>query len=948
MGGVSQVFRNWGLAKKMALLFCLFGLVPMAVVGYLGASAVGDMEDAAGARFQGVAENIADKIDRSLFERYGDVQVFASNRIVGEKYNWYSTERNEIADAMDQYVATYGIYYLTIFVDPVGDVIAVNGKDAQGEPLDTAALYTKNYADAPWLMALLSEEYTTTQPFATPGNDRATGTFIEDLHVDEDVKAVYPGEDGLVIGFSAPVYVEGDLIGYWSNRTKFSLVEEMVQSAYQELKGSGFPNAEITILGDKGQVFVDYDPSTQGTGDITHDLENVLFKLNLAEKGVEAAREAVVGKTGYDQSEHARKNIRQLTGYTHLKGALGFPGMNWSVLVRSPIEEALAEAISFNRNLMLTAMGCLALILPMGLWIGRKGASQIKILQEGAAKMASGDYGSRVVIAAGDEIGQLGEAFNHMAEEIQTKNIDMARASSMMMNAPANLMCADLDLNILYMNPASIKTLKSIEQHLPISVDTMMGQSIDVFHKNPEHQRRILRDPDNLPHQARIQIGPETLDLLVSPVFDANNNYLGPMLTWDLITEKLATEVKLKEANERVKHQAAEFEGKLAAIDKAQAVIEFNLDGTILTANDNFLTTVGYDLVEVQGKHHRMFCEPAYAASPEYQAFWAKLNRGEYESGVYLRIGKGGKEVWIQASYNPIMDANGQPFKVVKFATDITAQKNQDLKLQEGVTQIAEIGNSLAGAAEELNSVSSQMSSMADDTSNQANVVSAAAEQVSKNVQTVSTGSEEMTASIQEIAKNTTDAARVAAQAVSVAESTNATIGKLGQSSAEIGSIIKVITTIAEQTNLLALNATIEAARAGDAGKGFAVVANEVKELAKETTKATENISRMIETIQEDTKGSVDAIEEISTIITQVNDYMNTIASAVEEQTVTTNEMARNVTEASRGSLEIAGNIVSVADGARGTTEGAMQTQQASAELAKMATDLQKVVTGLT
>ncbi len=269
-------------------------------------------------------------------------------------------------------------------------------------------------------------------------------------------------------------------------------------------------------------------------------------------------------------------------------------------------------------------------------------------------------------------------------------------------------------------------------------------------------------------------------------------------------------------------------------------------------------------------------------------------------------------------------------------------------KLQAGVTNIAEIGSNLASASEELTAVSSTMGSTAEETSNQANFVAAAAEQVSINVQSVSIGSEEMTASIQEIAKTTTDAAKVAAKAVDVAESTNAMVGKLGQSSAEIGSIIKVITTIAEQTNLLALNATIEAARAGDAGKGFAVVANEVKELAKETTKATENISRMIEAIQEDTKGSVDAIGQISTIITQVNDHMNTIASAVEEQTVTTNEMARNVTEASKGSTEIAGNIVSVADAARGTTEGATQTQQASAELAKMAADLQTVVSGLT
>ena len=226
-----------------------------------------------------------------------------------------------------------------------------------------------------------------------------------------------------------------------------------------------------------------------------------------------------------------------------------------------------------------------------------------------------------------------------------------------------------------------------------------------------------------------------------------------------------------------------------------------------------------------------------------------------------------------------------------------------------------------------------------------AGVVSAAAEQVSKNVQTVATGTEEMGASIKEIAKSVQDAAKVAATAVRAAETTNATISKLGDSSAEIGKVIKVITSIAQQTNLLALNATIEAARAGEAGKGFAVVANEVKELAKETAKATEYISQKIEAIQSETKMAVDAIAEIGTVINKISDYQNTIASAVEEQTATTNEISRNVTEAARGSTEIAQNITGVATSARSTSAGAHDTQKAAGELSRMAAELQSIVT---
>jgi len=264
--------------------------------------------------------------------------------------------------------------------------------------------------------------------------------------------------------------------------------------------------------------------------------------------------------------------------------------------------------------------------------------------------------------------------------------------------------------------------------------------------------------------------------------------------------------------------------------------------------------------------------------------------------------------------------------------------------LRENMQTIASNAQSLSASSEELSSVSTQVSSAAEETASQANIVSAAAEQVSKNVGTVATGTEEMTASIREIAKNASEAAKVAGHAATVAENTNVTVAKLGDSSIEIGNVIKVITSIAEQTNLLALNATIEAARAGEAGKGFAVVANEVKELAKQTAKATEEIGSKIKTIQNDTQGAVDAIKEISAIIGQINQIQTVIASAVEEQAATTNEIAKNVGEAATGATEIAKNISSVSQAAKGTTEGATQTSTAAHDLARLSAELKKVV----
>jgi methyl-accepting chemotaxis protein len=618
---------------------------------------------------------------------------------------------------------------------------------------------------------------------------------------------------------------------------------------------------------------------------------------------------------------------------------------------------------------------------------------------------------------------------------------------AMLENIPVSVMMADRDMVITYVNPASLKKLKEIEKYLPVRADQVLGSSIDVFHKNPSYQRKILADSHNLPHHVHIPIGPETADLLVTAIMD-EGEYIGAMVVWEIVTEKLKLEQQnadyagyfasigrsqavisfdmqgnILDANDnflsvmgytldevkghhhsmfvdevfrhsseykefwaklnRGDYQAAEykrlgkggkevwiqasynpipgkdgkphkvvkyatdvtaqklknadFAGQIAAIGKSQAVIEFTMEGNILQANDNFLRVMGYSLEEVKGRHHSMFVDEAFRHSPEYRDFWARLNRGEYQAAEYKRIGKGGKEVWIQASYNPILDLNGKPFKVVKYATDVTQKVKTTL-------EVADIAQFLASAAEELTANSQQMSANAEETSAQANVVSAASEQVNRNLQTVSAGTEEMGASIREIAKNATEAAKIATSAVKMAEQTNQTVTKLGDSSTEIGQVIEVITSIAQQTNLLALNATIEAARAGEAGKGFAVVANEVKELAKETAKATEDISRKIEGIQTDTKGAVDAIASITSVINEVNSISSTIATAVEEQNATTNEMARNLGEAARGSGEIVKNISGVAEAAQSTTRGATDTQKAAAELAKVATNLRDLV----
>ncbi|MBL8212599.1 MAG: methyl-accepting chemotaxis protein [Bryobacterales bacterium] len=504
----------------------------------------------------------------------------------------------------------------------------------------------------------------------------------------------------------------------------------------------------------------------------------------------------------------------------------------------------------------------------------------------------------------------------------RTITLDPVIALSMLDSVPVNVILADKAFKIRYLNEASLKTLRQIEHLLPVKADKIVGQSIDIFHKKPAHPRAVVSDLSRLPHRAVIQVGPEKLELLVAPAFDLKKQHIGTMVTWSVVTERL-----------KLQAQNLDYTSQIQAIGRVQAVIEFEMDGTIRHANDVFLQTMGYRQEEIKGRHHSMFVGSEEKSSLEYREFWAALNRGEYHSCECKRVTKDGRVVWLHATYTPILDGDGKLVKVVKFASDITRQA-------QAREEMARVVTVLATSSEEMSAVSQQMGSSAAQTSGQAEVVSAASEQISKNIEVVSTSAEEMSASIREISKGTNEAARMATTAVEVAQATHTTVAKLGDSSLEIGKVIKVITSIAQQTNLLALNATIEAARAGEAGKGFAVVANEVKDLAKATATATEEIGKKIEAIQEDAKSAVAAISEIDRIITNIYNASTTIASAVEEQTATTHEIVHSVAEAAKGSVEVTRGILAVATAAKETAGAVEETQRSAKELSHLAADL--------
>ncbi|NKC33021.1 PAS domain-containing methyl-accepting chemotaxis protein [Falsiroseomonas selenitidurans] len=468
------------------------------------------------------------------------------------------------------------------------------------------------------------------------------------------------------------------------------------------------------------------------------------------------------------------------------------------------------------------------------------------------------------------------------------------------------VMVADSSLTIRYVNAAARRLMQEAEAELQaelpgFSAARLVGSNIDVFHKDPRHQRGMLKALQK-PHAATIRVGRRVFDLLVTPLVE-KDRHDGFVVEW---------------ADAQARLQNVDYAGQIAAIGRNLAVVELGLDGTILTANEKFLQLMGYTLAEVRGRQHGIFVEPAQRDGADYRLFWEKLRRGDFQSGQFRRIGKAGQLVWIEGAYNPILDATGKPCKVVKFATDISPQMRLLSDLKTLIDRnFAEVDSGIARSTSEAASASG------------------AADEAAQGVQQVAASAEQLAASISEIARSmaqsriATDAAFE--QTVSVASNTESLAG----AAQAMSNIVGLIRDVASQINLLALNATIEAARAGEAGKGFAVVASEVKNLAVQAAQATQQISAEIDGIQATSASVAEALGAIRSAVTTVRESVTATASAVEEQSVVTRGMSASMHTASAAVTTVSANIAGISAAIAQAARAVSKTREAAEVLVR-------------
>jgi methyl-accepting chemotaxis protein len=688
------------LTARFLLILVAIGLVPLGILAFISLHSASKLVDGAGDRLQTTAVQTLNTIERNLFERYGDVQAFATNKIL-QANDFASPEAGPaFTEAINTYIRLYGIYSLSMIVDATGKCVAVNTLDATGKAIDAGFMVGRDYSKADWFAAARDGRFLK--------SDLLTGTVVEQMNRDPDASRA-TGRDAYAIGYSAPIMsASGDFIGVWRNLADFTLVEQIVVENQQALAASGWQSAEIVIIDANGLALCEYMPRETGKSEVLHD-PSVILKNNLATEGYLSAQAALKGQSGSLAEVDAHTQEEQIVGFARSSGALGYPGLGWSALIRADKSELYADVYFIQRKIYITLIFSALAIFGIGTLVARSITKPILACVGAVQKLAEGNLTANVAIQRQDEIGTLADAIN-----------------------------------------SSIGKLRSLMGQLGQTATNLVGAS----------------------------------------------------------------------------------------------------------------------------------------------------------------------------------------------------------------QSLTETAHSQAAAAEETTVQATTVSAAGEELSVNTNVMSESAAKISHSATDVAKAVAQMSASIQEVSRSCIKESAIANRADQQTGETKKLMAQLDDSAKQISRIVELINTIAEQTKLLALNASIEAASAGEAGRGFAVVAGEVKELARQSASASEDIRRQIALIQQNTTQSVKAIDEVGSVIQEVSQIANSIAAAVEQQSATTTEIARslqdvsgstntlseNVRHSATGAQEVSRNIRSVSDASGEVARGATRISSSAADLDRLASQLKVVV----